>query len=79
MVDTYLRPMDLLQMVVTQVLPPLAQTGMDRVALSLNPAYTGFVSKTGEREEGLHIRRSWLGSALLRYACTRPQGWRSPL
>ena len=66
-------------MVASQALTPLAQAGMDRVALSLNPAYTGFVSKTGEREEGLHIRRSWVGSALLRYARTRPQGRGSPL
>ena len=71
MVDTYLRPTELIQIFASQVIAPVAQKGMEKVVIALNPAGSGFVSKTGEFNESLQILRPWLGSALLRYSRTR--------
>ena len=71
MVDAYLRPSELVEMLASQVVPKQPAAGMDRTALHINPDYRQRRGKTGELDESVLITRSWLGTALETYARKR--------
>ena len=76
MVDAYLRPSELVEMLVEQVVPSRASAGMRDVALHLNPDYRQRRGKTGELDESVLVSRRWLGNDLERYASGRARGQR---
>ena len=71
MVDAYLRPGEAVDLLPRQVIPGVPGTLMRRPALLLNPDYRMKYSKTGELDESLVISRSWVGTALERFAAKR--------
>lgn len=76
MVDTYLRPTELIEMAPHQLIPPQQQKGMSHAVLLINPNNRQKYSKTGELDESLHNSRPWLSQVMVPYWQTRKRATR---
>ena len=67
MIDTYMRPGELMDLTRAQIMAPTDRRAMSRAAVVLHPDQRGIASKTGEMNESLIVTRPWLSDALMKF------------